>query len=124
MTLPLGWARLWATTPPLGDAMVRQGAWYAVVSVGATRTVLDVNGDRVAVPNEFLEIRTGRPGRFTVVYRPRDSSNPARGTRADLGRIYAVCPASGSRVQLIGHPKETKCPKCGYRGEIAWWETG
>ncbi len=94
--------------------MVRQGAWYAVTSLGETRAVLEVNGERVAV----------RPDRFTVVYRPRDSSNPARGTRADLGRIYAVCPACGSRAQVIGRPSETKCPKCGFRGEIAWWETG
>ena len=124
MTQALGWARLWATAPPLADGMVRQGAWYAVASLGETRAVLDVNGERVAVPNDFLEIRPRRPDRFTVVYRPRDSSNPARGTRADLGRIYAVCPACGSRAQVIGRPSETKCPKCGFRGEIAWWETG
>jgi DNA-directed RNA polymerase subunit RPC12/RpoP len=103
--------------------MLRQGAWYPVLSNGATRTVLEVSGRRVAVPSDLVEIRPKRPDRFTVVYRPRDSGNPARGTRSDLGRMYAVCPACGSRVRLVGHPRETKCP-CGFRGEIAWWETG
>ena len=112
-----------AAPPYVSDPMLRQGAWYPVVSNGATRTVLEVSGRRVAVPSDLVEIRPKRPDRFTVVYRPRDSGNPARGTRSDLGRMYAVCPACGSRVRLVGHPRETKCP-CSFRGEIAWWETG
>jgi hypothetical protein len=120
-----GWARVWTAAPPfVTDPQLRQGAWYPVVSEGSTRSVLEIHGRRVAVPSEVLEIRPRRPDRFTVVYRPRNAPNPARGTRADLGTTYAVCPASGSRVRLVGHPRETKCPACGHRAEIAWWETG
>ncbi|MGH7548490.1 MAG: hypothetical protein ACREMM_09980 [Gemmatimonadales bacterium] len=125
MSKPLGWGRVWAAGPPFdASPMPRQGAWYPIVSTGSTRIVLEVKGRRVAVPNDLIEIRKQRPERFTVVYRAVNSSNPVLGTRADLGRIYAVCPVSGTRVRLIGHPRETKCPECGHRGEVAWWETG
>lgn len=125
MNQPHSWARIWVAAPPIdADPMPRQGAWYPVLTLGATRVVLDVNGERVAVPTDLLEIRNQRPERFTVVYRPLNGANPARGTRGDLGRVYGVCPISGTRVRLIGHPRETKCPSCGFRGEIAWWETG
>lgn len=125
MTQPLGWARVWVAARTLeADPMPRQGAWYPIVSHGATRIVLEVKGQRIAVPSDCLEIRKHRPERFTVVYRAVNSANPAFGTRSDLGRVYAVCPMSGTRVKLIGHPRETKCPECGHRGEIAWWETG
>jgi hypothetical protein len=125
MTQTQSWARVWVAAPPLdADPMPRQGAWYPVINAGATRVVLDVNGRRVAVPTDLLEIRDRRPERFTVVYRPMYSANPAFGTRDDLGRVYAVCPVSGTRVRLIGRPRETKCSACGFRGEIAWWETG
>ncbi len=125
MDQPLGWARAWFAAPPfVSDPMLRQGAWYPVISTGDTRTVLEIQGRRVAVPSEQVEIRPKRPERFTVVYRPRGGVNPARGTRADVGWVYAVCPMSGSRVRLVGQPRETKCPACGFRGEIAWWETG
>lgn len=125
MTQPLGWARVWVAAQPLDvEPMPRQGAWYPIVSTGATRSVLEVRGRRIAVPTDCLEIRKQRPERFTVVYRAVNSANPAFGTRADLGRVYAVCPVSGTRLKLIGHPRETKCPECGHRGEIAWWETG
>jgi hypothetical protein len=124
-TQPVGWARIWAAAPPLeGDPMLRQGVWYPVVSAGATRAVVEVRGQRVAVPTDFVEIRDQLPARFTVVYRAVHSANPASGTKADLGRVYAVCPASGTRVRLMGHPRNAKCPQCGFRGEIAWWETG
>src|SRR3990172_458293 len=125
MKKPLGWGGVWAAGPPFdASPMPRQGAWYPIVSTGSTRIVLEVKGRRVAVPNDLIEVRKQRPERFTVVYRAVNSSNPVLGTRGDLGRIYAVCPVSGSRVRLIGHPRETKCPECGHRGEVAWWETG
>jgi hypothetical protein len=125
MPEPVGWARIWAAAPPLNaKPMLRQGVWYPVVSTGDKRAVVEVRGRRLAVPNDVLEIRDRRPTRFTVVYRPANGANPARGTRADLGRVYAVCPVSGTRVRLVGRPRETKCPGCGHRGEIAWWETG
>src|SRR5947207_15749682 len=119
MIQPVGWARVWVAAPPyVSDPMLRQGAWYPVVSNGATRTVLEVSGRRVAVPSDLVEIRPKRPDRFTVVYRPRDSGNPARGSRSDLARMYAVCPASGSGLQLVLHPPVTRRPTCGFRAEI------
>ncbi len=124
MSETLGWARAWATARPLTNPRLRQGAWYPVVGAETTRVVLEVHGRRVAVPHQFVEIRSHRPERFTVVYRSSAEPNPADGTPADLGRTYVVCPSSGSRLRLIGHPKEIECPTCGHRGEIAWWETG
>src|SRR5207245_3108615 len=96
------------------------GAWYPVLSSGVTRAVLDVSGRRVVVPQELLEVRPKRPDRFTVVYRAWDDPNPARGTRADLGRRYAVCPTCASRVLLRGYviPAVTKCDMCGKPGIV------
>jgi hypothetical protein len=128
MEQTLGWARMWyaAKRDEELDAQLRHGAWYPVLSAGDTRAVLDVSGRRVVVPQDLLEVRAKRPDRFTVVYRTYDDPNPARGTRADLGRRYAVCPMCASRVLLRGHviPSVTTCTKCGHQGIVAWWETG
>ncbi|PYO72791.1 MAG: hypothetical protein E6K55_14650 [Gemmatimonadetes bacterium] len=124
----LGWARVWfaAKRDEETDSRLRNGAWYPVLSHGDSRAVLDVSGQRVVVPQDMLEVRAKRPDRFTVVYRAYDDPNPARGTRADLGRRYAVCPVCASRVLLRGHviPAVTTCHKCGHQGIVAWWETG
>src|SRR3989304_3416336 len=112
MNKPLGWGRVWAAGPPFyASPMPRQGAWYPIVSTGSRRIVREVKGRLVAVPNDLIEVRKQRPERFTVVYRAVNSSNPVLGTRADLGRIYAVCPVSGSRE--IGRAA------CRERGEIS-----
>jgi hypothetical protein len=109
-----------------------------VLSSGATRLVLEVSGRQLAVREEALEVRSRRPDRFTVVYRPREDPNPARGTDADVGRVYAVCPICAARVPLAyrlpevgtsgawaaGHSQTAKCDKCGHKGIVAWWETG
>jgi len=129
MDQTLGWARLWFAAKrdeEDGDARLRHGAWYPVLSTGDTRVVLDVSGQRVVVPQDIIELRPKRPDRFTVVYRTQDDPNPARGTRADLGRRYAVCPACATRVLLRGHviPAVVSCQKCGHQGVVAWWETG
>lgn len=124
----LGWARVWfaAKRDEEADPRLRNGAWYPVLSQGDQRAVLDVSGHRVAVSQDMIEVRPKRPDRFTVVYRTYDDPNPARGTRADLGRRYAVCPFCASRVLLRGHviPAVTTCHKCGHQGIVAWWETG
>ena len=125
----LGWARMWFAAKRDDESDVQQlrhGAWYPVLSSGDKRVVLDVSGQRVAVPHDLLELRAKRPDRFTVVYRTYDDPNPARGTRGDLGRRYAVCPACASRVLLRGHviPAVASCHKCGHQGIVAWWETG
>jgi len=117
--------------------MLRQGAWYPVVSGGPSRLVLDVSGHGVTVPQDVVEVRPRRPDRFTVVYRTQDDPNPARGTRADVGRVFAVCPKCASRVRLprrphlgtsgvwdAGSAERATCPGCGHEGIVAWWETG
>ncbi len=111
----LGWARVWfAARRDDPEAPLRQGAWYPVVTSGVARAVLEVSGNRVAVAQDALEVRAKRPDRFTVVYRTRDDPNPARGTRADVGRCYGVCPTCATRVSFRGGviPAVTTCPKC------------
>jgi len=120
------WARVWvaAKRDPEWDT-VRQGAWYPVLSGGATRLVLDVPGGPVALPKEAVEIRPNRPRAFTAVYRPRGAPNPVQGTSADLGRVYAVCPICTSRNRVPPVPPITlKCRKCRHEEIVAWWETG
>ena len=124
MTEPVAWARLWAATRPELNPRLRYGAWYPVVSQGESLAVLEIRGRRVAVPADLLEMRPKRPDRFTIVVRTASDETPVSGTRSDPGRVYAVCPHSGSRVRLRGHPDELDCPECGHRGIIAWWETG
>src|SRR2546427_12609639 len=100
----LGWARLWfaAKREDDAEAPLRNGAWYPVLSSGANRAVVEVSGQRVAVPQDLVEMREKAPDRFTVVYRPFDAPNPARSTRADAGRRYVLCPKPASRMPLRG----------------------
>lgn len=121
---PLGWGRVWPVSRPEVDPMPRHGAWYPVINRGDTRVVLDVHGQRVALPVEQVEVRDKRPDRFTVVYRVDTQPNPAKGTRQDLGRVYAVCPVCTQRARIFGRPEESECPSCRHKGVVAWWETG
>lgn len=118
------WARIWTTARPEGNPCIRQGAWYPVLAQGASRVVIDVSGQTVDLPARLVETRARQPDRFTVVYRPMGSANPVRGTKQDLGRVYAVCPHDATRIRLYGTPDEVACPLCGYSGIVAWWETG
>jgi hypothetical protein len=121
-TQPLSWARLWSVAHV---PLLRNGAWYPVVGDGASlKVVLDVPGGQIAVSRRLVELRDQRPSNFTVVHQPTGARNPARGTTCDLGRTYAVCPNSGSRVRLAGRPDSVRCPECGHVGLVAWWETG
>src|SRR2546422_665230 len=81
-------------------------------STAATRVELDVSGRRVTVPQDVIELRRRRPDRFTVVYRTWNDPNPAQGTKADVGRTYAVCPKCASRVRL------PKLPRLGTSGVL------
>jgi hypothetical protein len=123
MTDIQGWARVWPAAKIDGKPL-RRGAWYRIVSAGRSKVVLEVRNTRYALPHDAVEVRRTRPDRFTVVYRPLNAPNPHEGTKKDLGRMYAVCPESGTRIKLFGRPDELLCPVCGHRGEIAWWETG
>jgi len=124
----LGWARLWfaAKRQDEGEAPLRNGAWYPVLSSGVNRAVLEVSGQRVAVPQDLVEVRDKRPDRFTVVYRTYDDPNPARGTRADAGRRYGVRPKCATRIPFRSGiiPPRATCHQCKHEGIVAWWETG
>jgi DNA-directed RNA polymerase subunit RPC12/RpoP len=133
----IGWARIWYAVKHDDDVTLRQGAWYPVLNTAPTRVELDVSGHRVTVPHDVIELRPRRPDRFTVVYRTWNDPNPAQGTKADVGRTYAVCPQCASRVRLPKLPRlgtsgvmdaslaeRARCPKCGHEGTVAWWETG
>src|SRR5204862_4661158 len=113
---PLAWARVWyALKREEDEGLLRQGAWYPIVSSGVTRAVLEVSGQRVTVPQEALEVRDKRPDKFTVVYRTREDPNPARGTRADAGRRYGVCPRCATRLPFRNNviPAVASCQQCG-----------
>jgi len=124
----LGWARVWYAVKRDDDSesLLRHGAWYPVLSSGATQAVLEVSGQRISVPQDVLEVRDKRPDRFTVVYRTYDDPNPARGTRADVGRRYGVCPKCSTRIAFRGGviPSMATCHRCKHEGIVAWWETG
>lgn len=119
-----GWARLWAVSRPRTGQQVRQGAWYPVLATHPNHVALQVHGRRVTLRPNQVEVRQARPARITVVYRPRDAANPARGSDADVGMIYGVCPKSADRVRLFENAAVAECPRCGFSGEVAWWETG
>jgi len=125
-TRPVAWARPWAITAPLARKAMRAGAWYPVLEADRPdgSLILMLRHRAVRVPSNLVELRRDRPHRFTVVRRGRQEGNPAAGTRRDLGRTYGVCPASGHRVRLHGLETSVECPGCGYRGEVAWHETG
>ncbi len=121
----LGWARPWPTARPFSRPTPRAGAWYPVVGeADDARVVLEIKGKRVAVLKKLLEIRPDRPTLFTVVVRPREEQHPAKGTDADRGPVYAVCPVCGERVSVLREQLGAICPDCGHSGDIAWWETG
>ncbi len=124
MAMKERWARLWATSRPKTDPMLRQGAWYKVVGETESMVVLEVRRKHATVGRELIELRDHRPDRFTVVYRARNSHNPVEGSKEDVGRTYGVCPSCGRRVRLFGEPRDATCVGCGHSGEIAWWETG
>jgi hypothetical protein len=123
---PTSWARPWAITATFARKAMRAGAWYPVLERDRPdgTVILVIRHRNVRVPERLLELRDDRPTQFTVVYQGRHQPNPAAGTQRDLGRTYAVCPASGHRVRVHGGESRVECPGCGYRGTVAWHETG
>src|SRR5207247_5601879 len=96
----LGWARLWfaAKREDEGEAPLRNGAWYPILSSGVNRAVLEGPGDGGAVPRDFVEWRAKAPDRFRVVYGPYDAPTPASAARAAAGRGNAWCPNAEARI--------------------------
>ncbi len=84
------------------------------------RVILDVADRNLVVHRDLVELRRDRPGSFSLVTRSASDRNPALGTPADLGRTYAVCPWSRSRVRLTGRPDHLECPDCGHTGVVDW----
>ena len=111
-------SRGWARVGPQGAHIMRLGAWYQVVGNSALNlVVLDVARRNVAIPSDLLQISPHRPERFSVV--PRSPSKLS-GKSDDSASTYAVCPVSGPRVGLSGHPASLECPSCGHRGAVDW----
>src|SRR5437667_11246371 len=96
----LGWARLWfaAKRDDEGEAPLRNGAWYPILSSGVNRAVPAVSGQRVAVPQDLVEVRDKPPDRFTVVYRTYAAPKPARGTLAHAASRYDLPPTCRAPV--------------------------
>ena len=108
----------WARVRPQGAHIMRLGAWYQIVGNPAPNlVVLDIARRNVAIPRDLLQISPLRPDRFSVV--PR-SPRKLRGKADDSSSTYAVCPVSGTRVRLSGHPESVECPNCGHRGAVDW----
>ena len=127
MRRAIGWARVkgpgeMADRVLDGSATtLRRGAWYPVVGDNASETVLlGVSRGEVLVPRDALQIRRHQSDRFSVVARAPGDPNPVRGTPADLGPTYAVCPATRSRVQLTAHSDSLECPRCASGHPVSW----
>lgn len=126
------WSHRWARLKPLGGhgwralrnervGVLRRGAWYAVLNEAKTVwVVIDLVYRDVTVPKELLEFRSGPPQSFSVVALADEDPNPVRGTAADPGFLYAVCPESRDRVRLQGHPDRLQCPTCHSEFPIEW----
>ncbi len=111
-------SRGWARVKPQGAHIMRLGAWYQIVgNTTPNLVVLDIARRNVAIPSDLLQISPRRPERFSVV--PRSPSKRS-GKPDDSASGYAVCPVSGTRVRLLGHPESIECPSCGHRGAVDW----
>jgi hypothetical protein len=100
---------------------MRRGAWYPAFKDSQRRDVLvDFGFQTLQVHQEQVELRQTTPSEFSVVRRSLDDPNPARGTRGDLGPVYAVCPWSRTRVRLREDWDRLICPDCGHEGPIDW----
>jgi predicted Zn-ribbon and HTH transcriptional regulator len=76
----------------------------------------------VDAPRRLFEIRPKRPDNFTVIRRINYDASSGRRSQHNLGKRYAVCPECAWRFALWGEPVQVRCPTCGHRGEVAWWE--
>jgi hypothetical protein len=100
------------------QSVLRRGAWYAVLSLGADEAVLDVDNAAARLPRSQLEVTETRPNRWTIVPRPRDADK----VPAAWGDSYAVCPNCAARAP-VGRPSgQKRCTRCEQAFEVAWDE--
>jgi hypothetical protein len=119
----LAWARVWAAIRPPYSRSLRAGAWYPVVRNELPDRVTILMGDRtVDAPRRLFEIRPKRPDHFSVVHRIGYEPDPKRKSQHNLGKKYGVCPECAWRFALWGTPTSARCPQCGHKGEVGWWE--
>lgn len=109
-------ATQWARLRSDAEYQLRRGAWYRVLRLTPLEAVLDVNQKQVSVPRAYLQVVPGRPERWSVVPRPRNSVR----LPATWGSRYAVCPNCRARAPL-GRPAVTlRCPKCNGVFDVGW----
>ncbi|HKW42355.1 MAG TPA: hypothetical protein VJN39_13985 [Gemmatimonadales bacterium] len=111
---PARWARLRRNV----RSVLRRGAWYRVLSLGAEEAVLDVDNASVRVLLDDLEVTGTRPSRWTIVPRPRDAEKVPEA----WGEFYAVCPNCAARAPVGRPPGEKRCTRCEQSFEVAWDE--
>ncbi len=122
-----GWARVRSTVKLSLSRNLRRGAWYPVVNdTQPDKVFLAITSRSVAVPRRIVQVRPRlpRPQQFSVVYCANGERNPVRGTAADLGNTYAVCPHCAARLRLFAHQLAVHCTDCAHEAEVAWWDTG
>jgi len=119
---PMGWARPWASAHPFARPMPRTGAWYPVVAdAGNERAVLEINGRRVAIKKQLLEIRPERPRAFSGVIRSRTTVSAVQSLRdGQHDSVYAVCPLCAQRVPVSRNAAVVSCTACNHRDQIIW----
>lgn len=121
----MGWARVWPAAKPAASRDLRKGAWYAVLLDREPATVvLDIGGKPALVPRRLLQIREAhaKPNFFAVVHRTAKELARTRESPRGSVPIYAVCPRCSCRQPVRSREPETRCPKCRFLGEVAWWE--
>ena len=121
----VAWARVYATASRSHSKNLRHGTWYPVIADHLPdRVSLRVGVEKVDVPRTLLEIREKRPIYFSLVTMVATRESAAsRAGQAGLGKHYLVCPDCDHRNPFFGHPERSKCKKCGYEGDVAWWDS-
>ena len=112
--VPARWARLRRDT----GNVLRRGAWYRVLSLGAEEAVVDVDNAPVRIARKDLEVTETRPSRWTIVARPRDAEKVPE----SWGEFYAVCPNCAARAPVGRPPGQKRCTRCEQAFDVAWDE--
>jgi hypothetical protein len=109
----------WARVRAGMDCPLRRGAWYRVVELAPSETVLEVNSRLLRLPREFLQILPLRPPMWSLVRRRPDDAPPPPDPAAEDPK-YAVCPSCCERRPLVDSTPTLRCERCGAVFAIAW----